>query len=31
MPLTHRDELQAVIRAFLAELPEREREIDGVQ
>jgi pimeloyl-ACP methyl ester carboxylesterase len=31
MPLTHRDELQAVIRAFLAELPERESEIDGVQ
>jgi pimeloyl-ACP methyl ester carboxylesterase len=25
MPLTHRDELQAVIRAFLAELPEREK------
>jgi pimeloyl-ACP methyl ester carboxylesterase len=31
MPLTHRDELQAVIRAFLAELPEREKKIGGIQ
>lgn len=31
MPLTHGDELQAVIRAFLAELPEREREVGEAQ
>lgn len=31
MPLTHKDELQAVIGAFLAEVSDREREVGEVQ